>query len=170
MQYWSIKAKWCEEMGSISQTQIAVKNEDGKGNGYEMHDLRKNGENRHTSKSTIVVSWLPTPLDQNWATANSIVRPPSTGKKKVWADGDENVTTLSVLIGLFKGESCRNVKQLLEEKFTGWIPVTWIRYHFPNLQTINEESARCIKAWCSHGCLNPSSAKRYLNESSFYMT
>lgn len=59
-----------------------------------------------TSKSTRVASLLPIPLDQNWATANSIVWPPTTGKAKLLAAGEENVTTLSHLIGLCKGQSC----------------------------------------------------------------
>lgn len=57
-----------------------------------------------TSKSTLVVSWDPTPLDQNWAIASSIVRPPSTAKEKLLEEGEVNVATLSHLMGLCNGD------------------------------------------------------------------
>lgn len=75
------------------------------------HKSKKICKTSFTSKSTIVVSWLPTPLDQNWATANSIVLPPSTAKEKVWADGEENVITFSDFKYLFKGESCKTLNK-----------------------------------------------------------
>ena len=62
-------------------------------------------EKKKTSKSTIVVSWLPMPLDQNCAIANSIVLPPTTGNEKFLVDGEANVATLSHFKGLFRGQS-----------------------------------------------------------------
>jgi hypothetical protein len=61
---------------------------------------------KSTSKSTQVGSWLAIPLDQNWATDNSKVKPPSTGKLKFFEAGEEKVTTPSHLIGRFSGQIC----------------------------------------------------------------
>lgn len=59
-----------------------------------------------TSKSTTVFSWLPIPLDQNWAMVNSSVWPPTTGMAKLLETGEENIAALSHLLGLRSGQIC----------------------------------------------------------------
>jgi hypothetical protein len=56
-----------------------------------------------TLRSTLAVSWLPIPLDQNWAMTSSNVWPPTTLKVKFLAAGEEKVTTLLHFKGLCNG-------------------------------------------------------------------
>lgn len=121
--------------------------------------------NVNTSKSTNVTSWLPMPLDQNWAMANSNVWPPSTGKVKLLREGDEKVTTLSHFTGLFKGQICKTKVSENAPQNIKSFPC-----YVQHLNSVNEKSSRSVKPRCTHCSLNPSSTKWNHNKSSFNVT
>lgn len=62
-------------------------------------------KNSITSKSTLAVSWLPMPLDQNWEMTSSNVWPLTTLKAKLLAAGEGKVTAASHFKGLCSGHS-----------------------------------------------------------------